>query len=72
MTLHRDRDTIHLECEECPETTSVYPHDDFDEMIAEAKAAGWLIKIVTGRYEHFCPQHKHGDRLAAAQRLFGR
>lgn len=71
MTTMYDGAHIFLECEECPETTESYGRDDFDTMIAEAKAAGWHVYLAGHRWEHKCPLHKHGDRLAAAQRLFG-
>lgn len=70
MTILKDGGSIQLECEDCSHTTDVYPNDEFSTMIAEAKTAGWLIKIENGEWTHRCPDHKHGDRLARAQRMF--
>ena len=72
MTLVRDHAEIYLECEDCPETTSVFrAEEQFDEMIYEAKGAGWLIERISGEYEHRCPGCRNASRLEAARRKFG-
>ena len=70
MSVHYDEGRVFLECEDCPETTDPYGRDDFEVMIADAKAAGWSIYLAGHRWEHKCPTCKHGDRLAAARAKF--
>lgn len=72
MTILRDCDVQQIECEECPTTTELYDDKDFDNMIEDAKAAGWRIMSVNGdEWTHTCPVCKRGNRLAKARRMFG-
>lgn len=32
-----------------------YERDEFDVMIADARAAGWAIQKVAGAWQHTCP-----------------
>lgn len=71
MTVHKEAGESFLECEDCTTTTDLYDEEQFEAMIRDAKAAGWLIKLEHGEWVHRCPDHKHGDRLAAARSKFG-
>lgn len=70
MTILKDGDDRQLECEECSETTDVFASEDFEQMVAAAKAAGWKVYLTGGKWLHCCPEHAHGDKLARQRALF--
>lgn len=72
MTILKDGDQIQLACDTCSEETPVYDEDEFERMIAAAKADGWQITRPQGEWEHQCSGCSGpGARLAAAKRKFG-
>lgn len=52
--IHRDGGEMQMECdgEGCKTTTETYVF--FKEMLADAKADGWLIFKRRGVFKHFC------------------
>lgn len=71
MTILKDGRDRQLECEECAETTEVYDKDDFDLMIADAKRAGWTIRLSGSSYTHTCSGCSRGSKLARQRALLG-
>lgn len=63
-----------LTCDECCEETATYDDDEFNRLLADAKAANWEIcKNRFSQWEHYCPScNRETNRLAAAKRLFGK
>ncbi|MFD1328256.1 hypothetical protein [Mycoplana ramosa] len=54
--LGRDRQVV---CDACPASyPNTYGVDDFDAMIADAKAAGWLVSKRGPKWLHFCASCK--------------
>jgi len=69
MTLHRYLRNRQIMSDSCNNTTEVY--DDFSEMIADAKQAGWEIMPSSDGYSHKCPECVGGGRLARQRALLG-
>lgn len=64
--------TMTLVCDECGDPADKsYEEGEFTQMIEQAKADGWSITQVKGRWEHRCPDCKPSG-LAAQKRLFSR
>lgn len=73
MSLIKDRlDTVALECDECNETTEEYGWDEFNQMVRDAKADGWLIRPGREGWTHICPACQGESRLDRARRMFSR
>lgn len=70
MTILKDGRDRQIECEECSETTSVYDSEDFEQMVGNAKDAGWAITREDGRYTHKCPDCAGVSSLTRQQALF--
>ena len=70
MTLHRDGRNRQIECDSCTNTTELY--DEFNELMADAKGAGWEIKPSSDGWSHTCPECIGGSRLARQRALFGK
>ncbi len=64
----QDRQWVSFECDECPNETEEY--DDFDELVAEAKKAGWKIAPADDGYTHTCPTCASSSRLERQRKLF--
>lgn len=62
-----------LECDECGEELEEFEKDDFDVMIADAKAKDWTINNDCGTWHHFCPSCVlgQGNKVDNARALFG-
>ena len=71
MSVVNESDRVWLECDGCGETTPVAMRDEFQEMVDEAKRAGWSIARPDGEWEHHCSSCKKESRLEAARRKFG-
>lgn len=68
--IQRDGTTQQIVCDECGAEGAC--SDDFNDMIAEAKADGWRIAKPEGRWVHECKDCvSHNSALAQAQRKFG-
>lgn len=68
----KDYDQIQLSCDQCGEEFLVYDEGDFEQMISDAKAAGWKITRPEGQWQHICSDcASGGGALAAARRKFG-
>jgi hypothetical protein len=46
-----------------------YAADEFDVMIADAKAEGWAVHKVAGEWTHTCPACKESARRPAQRSL---
>lgn len=57
MSVENDGDQVALSCDRprCHEETGAYDRGDFQRMVYEAKAHGWLIENRRGHYFHTCP-----------------
>ena len=51
-----------MECDECGHFEEFDVDGDFQQMIHEAKEAGWLIRPEGSDWKHVCPECKRGDR----------
>ena len=68
----KDLGQIQLACDDCGSESPAYEEDEFEAMIASAKADGWQITRPEGKWEHRCCDcSKAGSALAAARRKFG-
>lgn len=61
-----------IACDECgSETDQLFREDEFLDMVADAKTAGWSFqKDGDGNWVHLCPDCRV-DGVAAQKRLFG-
>lgn len=62
-------------CDACEDSFEPYQKEEFYQMIAAAKEAGWKIgQDASGDYTHHCPSPscRPMDRLERAKRLFGK
>lgn len=50
--IEREGPTVYLLCDDCSAMTD---NAEFDEVIAEARAAGWYLRQARGEWEHYCP-----------------
>lgn len=46
-----------------------YQSDEFDVMVADARAAGWSIQRVAGEWTHTCPDCRESARTKPQGRL---
>lgn len=65
MTVEHHAGRIQLVCDACDtaQPTS-YERDEWDVMIADAKAAGWSVARVAGEWTHACPDCRAPVRRA--------
>lgn len=47
----------------CNETTGTYDSGDFQQMVHDAKRAGWKIENRRGQYFHTCPACAEDDEF---------
>lgn len=70
--INRDGDTMQLACDGCGQEGNTFDKDEFDPMVAEAKAEGWRIAKPEGRWVHECKDCvEENSALAQAKRKFG-
>lgn len=63
MSIERDGDQIEIACDDCPAGLGkTYERDEFDVMVEDAKALGWRISRVDGRWRHRCPKCSRDGR----------
>lgn len=63
---------IQMVCDTCQNETPDFDEDEFDRMVAAAKADGWVITRPDGCWEHTCSDCvKDGSALEQAKRKFG-
>lgn len=55
MTIERQYRLTNLVCDCGVRQRRAYRPDQFEEMIADAKRAGWRILRIAGEWEHTCP-----------------
>lgn len=65
-------DQLQISCDQCGDEAPPYDEDEFEAMIAAAKADGWKITRPEGQWQHICAEcASSGGALAAARRKFG-
>lgn len=70
MSIERQHGQMCITCDSCDESLEFFDQDQFDEMIADAKAHGWRIVNTDGTWRHNCGCEKQ-DKVSAARRMFG-
>lgn len=70
MSIERDGKQRMIACDHCSSTLDLFEEDEFNEMIADAKAKGWLIRCEDPSWTHTCPMHQETP-LERARRLLG-
>jgi predicted RNA-binding Zn-ribbon protein involved in translation (DUF1610 family) len=70
MTIERDGRERMISCESCSSTLAPFDQDEFNEMVADAKAHGWKIRNEDGTWSHVCPNCQESP-LDRARRLLG-
>lgn len=70
--INKYADEMQLVCDVCGDETPAYDEDQFEMMVSEAKADGWVIARKDGTWHHTCSDcGKEESALAAARRKFG-
>jgi len=57
-------------CDKCDETVFWnFEHEEFLEMIREAKSVGWTTKKVGNEWEHYCPEcsNPHSGKMTGRE-----
>ena len=70
MSIERDGRLRMIACDKCGNSLDLFEEDEFNAMIADAKANGWHIRNEDGGWTHICPAHQE-TALQRAQRLLG-
>ena len=70
--IQKYKGTMELVCDKCGDNRKPYDDEEFNLMIAEAKADGWSISRQDGHWTHECATCvREESALSAARRKFG-
>lgn len=68
MTLMRHEGRVELICDAGDEAwPEIHDAEDFEILLADAKAAGWRASRIDGEWRHRCPDCIHAGRPVQAQ-----
>ena len=70
MTIERDGKFRMVACNHCSATLDLFEEDEFEAMIADAKANGWQVRNEDGGWTHRCTGCQETP-LERARRLLG-
>ncbi len=58
MTIERLGNRQQIVCDNCDYAyPNTYACEDFDIMLSDARAAGWIVGKRAGQWTHTCPDH---------------